>query len=261
MPRILSQREWFESLSSRSVFEADYESTIRSNADVLFPGFGCYSFSPLVVSEFGNAKPDLCLIDVNYRCWFVIEVELDHHSLDRHVEPQVRRLAYGRYTDEHAMALVQENPHLSEVRLKQLFASHQPAVIVLTPRSRGAWISPLSNLGARVITVEVFQDHRNRRVFFVDGEFPRVNSGTLVSRLLPAPFLSRSLRIESPAALDVECGKLDILIDGGITEWKLLRNQKEAYLLACGRFPLNLEANSVAHLHRNQDGTFYLEVQ
>jgi hypothetical protein len=41
-----------------------------------------------LTSEYGSKKPDLALIDRDYRAWWVVEVELAHHSLHHHVLPE-----------------------------------------------------------------------------------------------------------------------------------------------------------------------------
>ena len=66
------------------------------------------SFSP----EYGTAKPDLRLVDRELGLWWVVEVELAHHSLKGHVLPQVEILTSGHYGASEAELLTQSIPEL-----------------------------------------------------------------------------------------------------------------------------------------------------
>src|SRR5262245_12721093 len=102
MPRILIKGSWYDPVAGSSLYEADYENAIIAHSAGLFPGFFCCKFKALIDSEYGRARPDLALVDEEYRSWYVVEVELDEHPLESHVEEQVRKFAYGVYTKEHA---------------------------------------------------------------------------------------------------------------------------------------------------------------
>src|SRR5665647_377735 len=101
MPRVMIDGRWFDPVSSKSLYEADYENALVEHASDLFPGYRCVPFKVLVESEYGIGKPDLALVDNEYRSWYVVEVELDTHPLKSHVEDQVRKFALGHYTDKH----------------------------------------------------------------------------------------------------------------------------------------------------------------
>ena len=95
MARFLLGDEWFDQLSSTALYESEYERLLLSNARALFPDYHVVEFKPIIQSEYGTAKPDLALVDRDLRLWWVVEVELAHHSLKGHVLPQVEILTSG----------------------------------------------------------------------------------------------------------------------------------------------------------------------
>ena len=87
MPRLLFGHEWFDSISSGSYWEAEYENIINNYSEVLLPGYFFVAFKTLIQSEFDARKPDYALIDHQYREWWVVEFELAHHPLKHVLQP------------------------------------------------------------------------------------------------------------------------------------------------------------------------------
>src|SRR4051794_22105245 len=106
MARVLVGDSFFEGVPSRSWYERDFESLVVDRAASLFPDWLTVPFRETVIDDSQVGKrPDLALIDKDYRSWWVVEVELAHHSLNDHVLPQVQVFKQGRYGRRHADAL------------------------------------------------------------------------------------------------------------------------------------------------------------
>ena len=118
--RLLVKGEWFEAVSSEGQYESDFESLVRGRARFLFPTYQVVLFKKAVESEDGRKVPDLALIDSKYRYWWVVEVEMAHHSLYNHVIPQVEVFARGRYSEEHCDYLADQCDALI-VRLSRIW--------------------------------------------------------------------------------------------------------------------------------------------
>ena len=138
--RILGHGRSYLELSSKTLYESDFvESIVRFSNDI-FPGFECGKFAPLIESPYGGSRPDLILVDRGYRTWCVVEVELEHHSLSGHVEPQIQCLANGVYdTAQVADAAVVALPHLDPQALRQLVLTAAPQMVVIVPEVRQRW--------------------------------------------------------------------------------------------------------------------------
>lgn len=173
MKKLLIKGDWYEPISSRSINESDYEQSIYRWADSLFQGYWCLKFNAPVKSDIGTSCADMVLIDKEYRGWTVVEVELEHHSLGQHVEPQMRRLVNGTYESMHARAIHQANQSLDFNRLKSLVCNVDPDFLVVVPKESSDWRATLGNLGVKLAIVEVFTDGLGRRVVATSGDSPR----------------------------------------------------------------------------------------
>lgn len=238
MARLLLRGETYESVSPNALFEGDYERLLLTHRDALYPHGHLVPFKCNVDSEFGRARADLALIDKSYRKWWVVEVETADHSLEGHVEPQVRALANGKYGADHARYLSAQSPDLDHNSLSEMVRGAQPRVLVLVNRACPEWIAPLRRWDARIGIVEIFRSPRSVEVLRINGEHPEMNEDVLSACRID-PILRRSLVIDSPAALPVEEGGLvQIWYEGGVSDWKRVSTSDVVWLMPIRRSPL-----------------------
>ena len=254
--RILIDEHWFDPLSSRSVLESEYENSIKRYSPQLFPGYLCCQFNARVSSEEGAAHADLALIDYEYRGWTVVEVELEHHPLASHVEPQMRRLVNGEYTSEHADFLVSQNAGLDRERIRRLIRTCDPEFLVVVPDEDANWRSTLSNLGVKLGVVKVFSDYRGRRIVSQAGDSPRSWDDGVLTRLTRGEFLPRSFRVETPTALPLS-NNLTIKYQGFLTTWRVVKAQATTHILPNRAF--DPEFGNSFILKKNKDNLLEIE--
>lgn len=234
MSRLLSNGRWFDLLNSRAILESDYEQSIRRHAAHLFPGYVCVPFKAIVEAEGGQrVKADLALVDHHYRRWTVVEVELDTHSLNRHVEPQMRKLVSGSYTDEHARAMAREAPELDEARLLHLVRSAVPDFMVIVPSELPSWRATLGNLGVSLATVQIFINAEDQRILRYEGDRPPQERADLVSRLLDPPFHTKGKRVELPATMPVD-DSIQMEYEESLVNVRLIRYGQDVLLMPDG---------------------------
>lgn len=259
MPRLLTDQNWFESISSRSWHEGDFENLIVSRAAEIFPRWTCVPFSTVVEGDNGvRKKPDLALIDEQYREWWVVEVELAHHSLRGHVIPQVEVFQSGNYQREHAEALHSHLPTLDLDRLNRMMLGISPNVIVIgdSPSLISEWKGPLSALSVRLAIVEPFRNNDSRIIFRINGDSPEP-PGEILSRCSRHTILSRLWRVHSPAALPVSVDHIEIECLGSMSRWAVIGLQDAIYLRADGGEAL--EDLALVELVRRGDGSLLFE--
>lgn len=254
MPRLLINGEWFEAVASDSVYESEYEQLLITNASHLYPDFHLVKFKVDVQSEHGAGRPDLALVDKNYRRWWVVEVELGHHPLKSHVEKQVRIFARARYGQEHARALA-ERGGLDRDKLVEMMRGTQPRVLVLVNVPRSEWSGWLAPYEALVGVVEVFRSYRNQYVLRINGDQPEALTDDLTVCVLDTT-LRRCLRVESPAALPAG-DEFSILYQDEVSSWHVLKASDTVWLHPRGRYPLPPNAQYFALLQRG-DGQLVL---
>ena len=235
MARILFKESWFNSVRSNSWNETDFENLVISNAEDLFPGWIPVKFKADVVGNDGVTKrPDLALIDPQYRKWCVVEVELAHHDLHGHVLPQIEVFCSGRYGEEHAQHLKRHDDGLDLRRLSQMMTGAMPDVLVVVDRPDTNWEKILRQAGALLGIIEPFRGPNDVILFRINGDQVE----------LPGQFLTRCNRysrrywkVHSPAALPRstrEDGYLEIGVAGLPVLWNRVNLANSVMLTAVG---------------------------
>ena len=227
------------SVSPKSFYEIEYERLFRQASPILFPQYVVAPFKTSVSSEEGTAKPDLALIEKKYREWWVIEVELDHHSLHTHVLPQVRLLARATYGSKEAEMLYQAKPALDLQQLKEMMKGKQPRVMVVLNRFDDKWTQELSRYDAILAVFEVFISQRNEFAYRLNGEVPEP-IGEAISQCTFDPLIPRFLLVESPASLTVGPNeKVEIYHEGERSLWQRIDSVDRVWLSPLGPNPLD----------------------
>ena len=239
MARLLFDGEWFDAIDGRSWYEADFEAVVKAHAASLFPDSHVLPFKIAVETEHDRRIPDLAVIDAEYRDWSVVEVEMAHHSLNRHVLPQVEVFAQGAYGRGHVGYLMERSEQLDEAALADMIKGAQPRVIVVVNQETPDWTDPIRRAGGDVLVVEVFRSVRNRHSLRVLGTYPASRPAQLVTACRLDRLLPNMLVIDSPAALGVVHGQqLEIVFDGRLTEWERLDVADQVWLRPLRRNPL-----------------------
>jgi hypothetical protein len=203
----------------------------------------------MVESEFGKGRPDLALIDDEYRLWYVVEVELDAHPLKQHVEEQIRKFAAGDYNQSHVDALVREDPQLDSSRVADMMRGEQPKVLVLVTRQKPEWALTLSQYRASVGVIEIFRDDLDNVVLRVNGDQPAALDSEVLSKCTADRSLSRALQIHSPGPFAGQ-NQVDLLYGGNSTRWSVVRVQDMAYFLPDERFAMRIQGGSKWEVRR-----------
>lgn len=242
MRQVLIDREWYDAVSSASVYEEEYEALLLQNAAALYPGFHLVVFKKQVHSDYGTTAPDLALIDTEYRKWWTVEVELAHHNLQGHVMPQVEKLSVADYGDDSVEYLLSKAPILDATRLAEMVCCQPPQVLVVVNAPRPQWVVALRHFDAAVQVVQVYRSRLNKEAFVVDGANPRLPDD-LVSVCVRDRTFPQWLVVKSPGRLPVEDGETVVLEFGdGSAEWRRMRLADVTYLVPRGRCTLPIDA-------------------
>ena len=256
MARLLVGDNWYEGIASTESYEREFERLIVQAASTIFPGWHLVPFRDNVYSEQGCRRPDYALIDRHYRCWWVVEVEMAHHSLYGHVIPQVEVFWAGEYTELHAVALAHQNTELSVELLQTMMRGSRPGIYVLVNIPCPSWERPLAQYGVRLGVVELFRSQWNELALRINGFIPEPprESLTLCRR---DPLIPSLLRVDSPAALPIEPGGSALFeLDGRLTEW--VRRDTGSMTYLCPRRESPMDTERTFELQEREDGTLVL---
>ena len=220
MARLLHHGEWFEALSSYAMLEGEYERLILDRADRLFPDLLAVSFKKPLEYRGDVRTPDLALIDREYRTWWVVEVELSHHSLWGEVVPQIDVFANAVYGPSEADYLASRHYDLDRRRLYEMMKGAAPSVLVIVDAIPHDWREVLGGLGARLTILEVFRSDRDQYILRLNGDYP-ATLGPILSTCRFDPVVPRALILESPAGIySDDNGEVVIEYDGQATWWR-----------------------------------------
>lgn len=258
MARFLIDGEWYDELAPRAWYESEFEQVFLDHAQKIFPGYHVVKFRTLVRSETGEARPDYALISHDYGEWWIVEVEMNHHSFTGHVLPQVRILSQGAYGEEHAEAICREMPSLEPSAIRDMLKGKQPRVLVILDGPNPEWAKMLAMYGASLSVFQVFRSDRNKHAFRVNGEQPKRLSG-VVSRCSLDPLMPRLLRIESPAALGTPNGQMvNVRYQDQLTMWQRVDVKDSVWLTPISANPL--QPKVTYELIRVADGSLELRL-
>lgn len=218
--KLTSRGELYSRLASDALLEREFERLVEQESHLLFPRYELLLFRRTVESEYGRGKADYALIHKEYKEWWVVEVELAHHSLQRHVIPQVQILATARFGPEEAQHLAGQSGSLNQARLAEMMLGAQPKVLVVVNEDREEWREALARFDVRLLVAEVFRSTFDRHALLIRDALPDV-SASLVSVCVADATLSRFLVVQSPAALAVRNGEvMEIERDQGLARWR-----------------------------------------
>ena len=237
--RLLLDGDWFDAVASPGQYEHDFESIITDRAPLLFPGYHVVPFKTPVESEHARKVPDLALIDHGYRSWWVVEVEMSHHSLYGHVIPQVEVFASGNYSGDHVAHLASQSPTLDGSALRDMMKGAQPRVLIVVNKNVPSWVEPIHRVGGLLAVVEVFRSGSNRHILRINGDSPDVQASDVASTCRLDPTIPRLLCVDSPVGLGVPPGaRLSIRFRDGLTDWTRVDIANQVWLSPLGRNPL-----------------------
>ena len=226
--------------------ESDFVPIVKDEFSKILPDFSILDFSPYIIGDEGSRrKPDLALVDRKYRMWAVIEVELEKHSLEHHVIPQIRTFSTGRYDKSHAEMLYKKDPSLNLDNLNRMVAYVLPTILVIV-NSRSVledgWDILESDHSARLTFLESFRS--------MDGDVICSISGHL-----PTPPPSRTIKLKKCEMLNaLVCAQpndLPVIVGDHMRidwnerplTWKILRTADRVVLIPPGGFTVRADRN------------------
>ena len=257
MARILHNDEWYEEISSQGHYESEFENILIREAANLFSDYHLVPFKKIVYSEEEARKPDFALIHKKYITWWVVEVELAHHSFESHVLPQVRTLALARYGVSEAEYLCGKDSELNKTSVVEMLKGKQPRVLVIVNAPVEGWADQLRPFEALLAICQVFRSRFNRYVLRVNGDYPSVDEAVLTTCKC-VPMLPRMLEIDSPASLPKH-SEILLYHNDEVTSWVRTETMEQVYLYSLGDH--NLRSGQTYKILQHGNGKLVIETE
>ena len=238
MARILIQNEWYDELSPTALYESEFENIVTDQAASIFLDYFVVPFKTKVFTDEDIVFPDLALIDKLYRGWWVVEIEMNHHSLDNHILPQIAKLSRGNYGKEQSEFIYSKMQTLDKAKVVDMMKGKHPQVLVIVNKQMPDWARIFTRFEAKVCVIEVFRSDKNKHIFRVNGEYPSISNDFITDCYLD-PIIPRFMVIQSPASLAVLPGeRIKIQYENCVTEWERIDGQDKVWLSPVGLNPL-----------------------
>lgn len=163
-------RTKYELRDPTGVKESEFQETVIRVMSHLYPDCKIFRFYPNVRYNDAIWQPDLAVVDRGLRFWFVIEVEIATHHLEKHVLPQVTAFNEGIYEGNAAQQLA-NGLGISEEQARTVLLMIPRDVVVISNRFDERWTRKLLSVGVQMISVSEYRNPTTaQRVHRIDGE-------------------------------------------------------------------------------------------
>lgn len=214
--------------------EEHFEDIAKKQLTEILNDFIVAKFKALVLGDEGiRRRPDLALVHRKYLMWVVVEVELEHHSLDHHVYPQMQALASGNYDTDHAEYLAKSNEEIDLLKVRDLVAYLPPRVMTVVNSRRvldKGWEILESDLQVNLTFLEVYRSESGNSIYSLSGYTPHINPERIVGVKTHA--FMNALFCSKPDAIPVASSDtLRMLFEGVPIDWQVLKTADSAVLI------------------------------
>lgn len=205
--------------------ETEFEGITIRAFGCLYPQYQCVVFGGRFYYEEQYRKPDLAMIARDNSHWFVVEVEMLSHSLERHVLPQIRALRYGEPQKECASILSRELG--IDIGEAQTLIERVPrAVVVVANGSRTDWEQSLRAHQAQFLTVSRFVSDSGQEAFEINGVLLATKE-SLGFGVYSAP----DTMIRFRTSVNLPDGHIQMEgTSGGASLWRVIRDDRYAWV-------------------------------
>jgi hypothetical protein len=241
-------------MSDPDSLEIDFEANVVKALSCAFPSYRCIVFGGSFQYDLRTSKPDLALIAKDLSHWFIIEVEMVHHSLFGHVIPQVQAFQFGKAQADCSKIIARElNLPLEQART--LVEHHPKSVVVISNRRVSKWETSLKALNVQLISISVFKSHLGVEAFEIDGSL-EVRSECIGWGRYSAT--DRSIRFHKSVKLSL--GNAQFIDQNGVpTNWIVSQSGETFWVTKEVGWP-TIEDGVYVLLTRSYDGRISLKI-
>jgi hypothetical protein len=149
--------------------EDEFERIAISTLQDLYPECFVFPFKPTIKYDGVGWRPDVAIVAKDFSYWFVVEVEIASHSLQKHVLPQVRAFRFGEYSGQACGALAREL-NVSRDIADTLIRYVPRYVAVIANHEDEAWAKALAAENTQLMTIASYSGSGfDRTALFVEG--------------------------------------------------------------------------------------------
>ena len=242
----------FDQMDPDVPLEAEFASVVVRALTCLYKGYRCFQFTGGLEYEEKCYQPDLALVANDYSHWFIIEVELTTHNLERHVMPQVRTFRYGTPQPECSKILARELG-ISHEQAKSIVEYIPRSVAVIANKHHERWEVTLQAHTVPLLTVALFRTPDGSEAIELNGRLDvlkeNIGFGTYSS-------IDRSLIFSAIVRLPE--GQVQIIDPSGAVGLWIARRQGNATWVTKEQGTPDIDDQAFLQLIRSYDGELVL---
>lgn len=234
MQRLLVENEWYDALPPGGLEDEEYQELLHRRAERLFPEFYLVPLGVRFSSDYGQARPQLALIDRAYGSWWVVLLQTGTPPTAKYLRQQATILREARYGADVARTLAEGNNRIQATQLGKLLRE-TPGLFVVVGHPPA---QPAPEDDVLVGIAEVFRSENRKYVLRINGEQPtptRDDSSSLdvktigrcTRNVLVTPNLLTLVLSDPTHPLPAHC---TIEFEGVVSEWSLSRDGAETSL-------------------------------
>jgi hypothetical protein len=238
-----SKFEKYALIKSNDWAEQYFSTVVQKFSHVIFPNHYCFKFEVDMFYIGNKVRPDLILIEKQFKDWWLVEVELERHSWLNHIQEQIEKILNAEITDKHQEKIKEKlSSHLKKLglnenedqmaRVKSLINNERHKTLVIVDSEPKSWMNELQKGDARLMTVQVYRNERNDHMIRCDTSLPSI-SNQVVTYLNPTNdrFVPNWLEVVSPHRLKSQNGVININCENKIFKCTIRPLGNKTYLI------------------------------
>jgi hypothetical protein len=237
-----------------SLYESNVQVLIERNLSALFPEYFGKLMDPYFRTAGGDVQPDLVLVRRDYKGWMLVEVEVEGHSAQGHILPQLSKLVRVTANEEVSKRLIDSFGNDHSLENLELAILYRPEVTLVMHGSSEHFQGKLNELGVYSLDVEIHSYPPDEYVLEVlDRDENYLDTGHICRRSsnLATQFVWSLPKFEHLNLTTMD-SKVEVCVDSEMSLWEIKVNRTD-YLL---RQPTGLQSlngvNEVyVYRHRN----------
>jgi hypothetical protein len=148
--------------------EKDFEVIALQVLRVCYPNCHIFRFRPTVTFEDVSWCPDVAIVERTHRYWFVVEVELGSHHLEKHVIPQALGFVQGEYGAD-AIAILSRELKIAEKEAATLVHYIPRYVAVVSNQPNDVWTRKLQAINVQHVAIASYQSASHDTAHAIHG--------------------------------------------------------------------------------------------
>ena len=254
----------YTKIAPGAIYETNVQTIIERNMASLFPEYFGKIYEPYYRTAAGDVKPDLVMLRHDYKGWMLVEVEVEGHSAQAHILPQLSKLTHVTSNEATLNFFIENYCDSHSVDDINRALKYRPEVVLVIHGSSEGFQDGLKELGVSSLDIEIHSFPPDEYILSVlDREENYLDTGVTCSRSsnYATRFIWSLPKIDRLDLANLD-GKIEVSILSSSAIWGI-RPTKSDYLL---RQPPDIQSlqgvSKVAvYRHRNFNSLKFVPIE